>query len=761
MHIHVYAFRVTVNKCSAEESEKGNRMNLKCAIGLHDWKGCKCANCGKTRDEAHDWSGCKCSICGKTRDEGHDWAADCEICCRCGTHRSNAHNWAADCERCSRCGSQRGSAHDWHRDCETCAACGKQRTGAHDWSRDCHVCCKCGHRRETAHSFLPGATKCSMCESPRIALEAAAVSDWAAVEKLAVQGATFAAAASERDALFLRCAQDGPLDLLDLLIAKGVGLNSKNEQGETALILAAQHGHSAMVAKLLGLDANKDIVSERSATALTTACRYGRTDVVRALLTAGAALTAPPVTFQTPLTASAYNDNVDIVELLLAAGVDPKVTNAHGESALLLASSRGHLRVVEKLLAVSEIEALSNLGENALHLATCNGHVGVVRALLDAGANPNVCLSRDGDDTALYGAILREMLDVVKELLGAGADPNGRTGIGSTPIHLAAGQASIDIVRLLLPRSDLTALNINKETPLSVAVMCDRREAALLLAEASGDRELATVIARDGLKHAVPMVGGPWVYLKFIRAIGRCDAGSATWLSVANRAAEAGRLKVDILLRLFDESADDDDLTVIGRLLELASRHKSPLIDVRTLMTVVKRARMGVNRNLLRAACVIAEQLHVRGLGNRAFERHTSAESAAACVYSGLRATKPWKEADIYVVCVEAVGREPIVLDYHLYCAKGSPSDRALTVLLEGWMHYNSARAQRFGSFEGYGVEVRDGVICLSAHSEKLFENAFMWLGEGNKFYFSSGAPFFKEGIQEAAGLLGMLEVVF
>lgn len=48
-------------------------MNLKCAIGLHNWKGCKCAQCRATRDQDHDWKGCKCKQCDATRDEGHDW----------------------------------------------------------------------------------------------------------------------------------------------------------------------------------------------------------------------------------------------------------------------------------------------------------------------------------------------------------------------------------------------------------------------------------------------------------------------------------------------------------------------------------------------------------------------------------------------------------------------------------------------------------------------------------------------------------------
>ena len=60
-------------------------MNLKCNLGFHTWDGCKCTQCGKTRDEQHDWLN------------------DCEKCSRCGKTRENQHGWSKDGEKCSRC----------------------------------------------------------------------------------------------------------------------------------------------------------------------------------------------------------------------------------------------------------------------------------------------------------------------------------------------------------------------------------------------------------------------------------------------------------------------------------------------------------------------------------------------------------------------------------------------------------------------------------------------------------------------------------
>jgi hypothetical protein len=76
-------------------------MSFKCKIGLHTWDECKCAECGKFRNEQHDWSiDCeKCSVCGKTRKNQHNWNN-----CKCITCGKENHSWHPDSEGCIRCG---------------------------------------------------------------------------------------------------------------------------------------------------------------------------------------------------------------------------------------------------------------------------------------------------------------------------------------------------------------------------------------------------------------------------------------------------------------------------------------------------------------------------------------------------------------------------------------------------------------------------------------------------------------------------------
>jgi hypothetical protein len=138
------------------------KMSIKCKLGFHNWNGCKCSDCGKTRDEQHQWTkDCeKCSICDKTRDNLHNWSKDCEKCSKCGKTRENKHSWEGwkGC-KCTYCGITRDEQHDWTKDCEKCSKCGGIRENQHTWN-GCK-CSKCGKIRDKRHAM--DSCKCSIC----------------------------------------------------------------------------------------------------------------------------------------------------------------------------------------------------------------------------------------------------------------------------------------------------------------------------------------------------------------------------------------------------------------------------------------------------------------------------------------------------------------------------------------------------------------------------------------------------------------------
>ncbi len=163
------------------------------------------------------------------------------------------------------------------------------------------------------------------------------------------------------------------------------------------------------------------------------------------------------------------------------------VGNYGGMTALLLAARQGHRKAVESILdaGVDVDEVSAGDQTSSLLIATINGHFDVTELLLDRGADPNLASEINGA-TPLYGAVnvhwapksfypqprahLQQQLshlDLMQALLSAGADPNVRltkkvwySGYnrdksslneqGATPFWRAAYAADVDAMKLLV-----------------------------------------------------------------------------------------------------------------------------------------------------------------------------------------------------------------------------------------------------------------------------------------------------------------------
>ena len=126
----------------------------------------------------------------------------------------------------------------------------------------------------------------------------------------------------------INAASRGDAAAVQALLAKGAGVNAKDDVGATALIDASYNGHLEVVQALLAKGAEIDAKMNDGATALMLASQYGHLDVVQALLAKGADV----------------NANAAI----------------NGATALMLAASvQGHLDVVP-----ARITAMRHAGEN-------------------------------------------------------------------------------------------------------------------------------------------------------------------------------------------------------------------------------------------------------------------------------------------------------------------------------------------------------------------------------------------------------------
>ena len=163
-------------------------------------------------------------------------------------------------------------------------------------------------------------------------------------------------------------ARQDDVTTLQQLLAQGARLDSRDEQGRTALLVAT-HDNKVAAAKVL--------------------------------IEAGADVNAKDNIDDSPYLYAGARGLNDILRLTLSHGADLKSTNRYGGTALIPAAERGHVETVQMLIdAGVDVNHLNRLHWTALMEAVVLGdggprHVDIVRRLLAAGADRQIA-DKDG-----------------------------------------------------------------------------------------------------------------------------------------------------------------------------------------------------------------------------------------------------------------------------------------------------------------------------------------------------------------------------
>jgi len=194
-------------------------------------------------------------------------------------------------------------------------------------------------------------------------------------------------------------AGSGDLSALKALIVSGVDVNSKGNDGETALMQASSLGHIEIVDALIISGADVNAENNHGGTSL--------------------------------MYASAFGGHHEIVSALIDAGANVNAKTINSLTSLMIASQKGYKLVVKRLLeSGAEIDAKDRDGSTALMKASFKSYSEIVRVLLVAGADVNA--KNDDDWTALMFASEKNCSMIFDELLYAGADVNAKNINGET-----------------------------------------------------------------------------------------------------------------------------------------------------------------------------------------------------------------------------------------------------------------------------------------------------------------------------------------
>lgn len=305
-------------------------------------------------------------------------------------------------------------------------------------------------------------------------------------------------------------ARAGKADQVEILIKRGVDINSCDNSGMTALHWAAWMQRSETVTSLLNGGADVDSVDKVRNTPLHIAAAEGNVAIVRQLLDRNANVDAKNRSGITPLHVAAVRGRVDVAQLLLDRGADIDARNNYGMTPL-------HHAVRTRNYAIGNRQGL------------------FIKFLLEKHANPNL---RDNDqltprDYALRdgredlarllqgdytgGAVARRDDPALPAAAGVGKSDAGSVMVsmnGSTPLHEAAANGRLDIVEALLRRGDINVNVVNNIgcTPLHVAAFAERSDIVGALLRTRG----INVKAVDKWS---------WTPLHFAAAVGNIEIG--------------------------------------------------------------------------------------------------------------------------------------------------------------------------------------------------------------------------------------------
>lgn len=303
------------------------------------------------------------------------------------------------------------------------------------------------------------------------------------------------------------------IESVDELLKKGIDIDIRNTNEETALHRACVRRNLPLVVKLLGAKSdprskNKD--GQTTLMSLLTSDGRSADDlaIVKTLLESDPDLILhADWTGDTPLHAAVRSERTEIMEVLLKAGANPNVQNRLGQTALHRCYS---LQTTKALVdAGAEVELANFKGETALDRAVaCGSSMLDIAILLLENASPRTV--RATSSVLLYTAAAGHDIKKVSGLLAKGASLKYRdmrkVPHGATPLHQAALWSTPAMLKLLLrKKADIKAKVADGSTPLHYATLSGNFQKVKLLLGAGANVTASDKHRKTALHYAASL----------------------------------------------------------------------------------------------------------------------------------------------------------------------------------------------------------------------------------------------------------------
>ncbi|KAJ7249835.1 ankyrin repeat-containing domain protein [Mycena rebaudengoi] len=236
-----------------------------------------------------------------------------------------------------------------------------------------------------------------------------------------------------------------------LLIEKGADVNAQGGEYGNALQAASYCGQEEIVQLLIEKGADVNAQGGEYGNALQAASTESNTPVVKLLIEKGADVNAQGGRFGNALQAASYWRHEAIVQLLIEKGADVNAQGGQYGNALQVASYYGHEAIVQLLIEKgADVNAQGREYGNALQVALYYGHEAIVQLLIEKGANVNAQGGEYGN--ALQAESYWGHEAIVQLLIEKGADVNAQGGVYGNALQAASYRGHEAIVQLLIEK---------------------------------------------------------------------------------------------------------------------------------------------------------------------------------------------------------------------------------------------------------------------------------------------------------------------
>lgn len=240
-------------------------------------------------------------------------------------------------------------------------------------------------------------------------------------------------------------------------------------------------------------EVNKRDGDSHNGTPIFWACENGLRSVMKLLLEKGADYKLKDAGGWTLLTISANRGHLDVVQDLVALPIDVNDTNSCKWSPMMWAASNGNVAIVRCLLdaGATVYEPRDHRHFDCLLLACQNGHLGVLKEITKKYPEWfKRDIRSDASWTPLMCAVKNNHIEVVKYLIEHGVNAELRTHYGISAMHIAVSretaQMSLDLLRALWPACDCNAIDDTGKSVLMWACSSGNLSSARELLERMG-----------------------------------------------------------------------------------------------------------------------------------------------------------------------------------------------------------------------------------------------------------------------------------